>query len=93
MSGQAHFIIPRRLASLLLQTPSDCADAPCCVPVPAGLSIREACEHLQLRLPAAILPLVNGVTQDLSYILQPEDEVYLVIQLSGGCPHGSLRTD
>ena len=90
MGGQAHFIISRRLASLLAQTPPDCADFPCRIPVPAGLSIREACELLQLRLPAAILPLVNGATQDLSYILQPDDEVYLLIQLSGGCPHGSL---
>jgi sulfur carrier protein ThiS len=53
--------------------------------VAAGQTIREVLESLGIRLPVAVIPLVNGQTEDLSYRLQAEDQVRLLIQLSGGC--------
>ncbi|MCS6907762.1 MAG: hypothetical protein RML93_07770 [Anaerolineales bacterium] len=54
------------------------------MPVPAGISICEALQLLGVRLPNALTPVVNGITQDLSYILHSGDEVRLVVQISGG---------
>ncbi|MCS7248154.1 MAG: hypothetical protein NZ840_07920 [Anaerolineales bacterium] len=82
--GQAFVIIDKRLHSLLTAKPAGCAEAPCRVPVPAGISICEALQLLGVRLPNALTPVVNGITQDLSYILHSGDEVRLVVQISGG---------
>lgn len=84
MSGQACLILERRILSLLPEGLTACGEIPCRLYVPAGSTIRETLEKLGLRLPAAIIPLVNGTTQDVSYRLQEGDEVRLLIQLSGG---------
>ncbi len=85
MKGQAYLILDRHILSLLPADFLPCQQIPCRLKVPAGRTIRETLESLGLRLPTAILPLVNGSTHDLSYCLQDCDEVRLIIQLSGGC--------
>lgn len=82
--GQAFLNIDSHLYSLLAEKPLGCAEPPCRVAVPAGISVREALQLLGVRLPNALVPIVNGTTQDLSHILQSGDEVRLVVQISGG---------
>ncbi len=83
-SGQATLVLHTRLLNLLPPGSLPCQQSPCRLSVPAGQSIRQAVECLSIRLPAAIIPVVNGVTHDLSYVLQAGDEVQLLVQLSGG---------
>lgn len=84
MGGQAYLILDRRILSLLPTDIPDCQQIPCRVLVPAGWTVRQAVENLGIRLPAAVIPLVNERTEDLSYRLQADDQVRLLIQLSGG---------
>lgn len=84
MNGQAWLILDRRIL-LLLPEGFSCGETPCRLNVAAGQTIREALESLDIRLPVAVIPIVNGRTEDLSYRLQTEDQVRLLIQLSGGC--------
>lgn len=52
--------------------------------VPAGQSIRSALEGLDLPRRDALVAIVNGLTSDTAYILQPGDEVQLLAQIVGG---------
>lgn len=52
--------------------------------VPAGQTIQQALEALELHLPQAAVALINGGVSDLNYILQPGDTVRLLSQISGG---------
>lgn len=49
-----------------------------------GRSIQATLEAFSIRLTRPAVPLVNGKPQDLSYILQPGDEIMMLFQISGG---------
>jgi len=49
-----------------------------------GCSIHETLQAFGIKLIKPAVPLVNGKTQDLSYILQPGDEIIILFQISGG---------
>jgi len=52
--------------------------------VSAGQTINEACKNLSLQLHQPAVALVNGITQDFSYFLEPGDTVKILFQISGG---------
>ena len=52
--------------------------------VPVGRSIVLTLNDLSIELTQAAVALVNGRTQDLNYILQPDDSVVLLFQILGG---------
>lgn len=52
--------------------------------VPAGQSILAALDSLQLSFSQPQMPVVNGTTEDMAYILQPGDIVTFLPQISGG---------
>lgn len=54
------------------------------IPAPAGQTVAQALQSLEIRLPQAGVVLVNGVTRDLNHILQPGDTVRFLFQISGG---------
>jgi len=54
------------------------------IPVPAGQTVAQALQALEIRLPQAGVVLVNGATHDLNHILQPGDTVRFLFQISGG---------
>jgi len=54
------------------------------VEVPPGRSILEAIQSVNRASRQPLVPVVNGTTTDLSYILQPGDEVTFLPQISGG---------
>jgi sulfur carrier protein ThiS len=60
------------------------------IPVPAGQTIAQALQTLEIRLPQAGVVLVNpqgassGTTSDLNHVLQPGDTVRFLFQISGG---------
>lgn len=47
-------------------------------------SIQATFKAFSIRLTRPAVPLVNGKPQDLSYILQPGDEITMLFQISGG---------
>ena len=49
-----------------------------------GRSIHETLQACGIKLTKPAVPLVTGKTQDLSYILQPGDEIIMLFQISGG---------
>lgn len=54
------------------------------IPVPAGQTVAQALQTLEICLPQAGVVLVNGVTSDLGRVLQPGDSVRFLFQISGG---------
>jgi molybdopterin converting factor small subunit len=52
--------------------------------VTAGQSILDALESLRLPLAQPQVPVVNGKTEELAYILQPGDVVTFLPQIAGG---------
>jgi len=52
--------------------------------VPAGQSILAAMESLRLPSGQPHVPVVNGKTEELAYILQPGDVVTFLPQIAGG---------
>lgn len=60
------------------------------IPVPAGQTVAQALQTLEIRLPQAGVVLVNpqgassGTTSDLNHVLQPGDTVRFLFQISGG---------
>jgi hypothetical protein len=60
------------------------------IPVPAGQTVAQALQTLEIRLPQAGVVLVNpqgassGVTSDLNHVLRPGDTVRFLFQISGG---------
>ncbi len=54
------------------------------IPVPAGQTVSQALQASEIRLPQAGVVLVNGITSDLSHVLQPGDTVRFLLQISGG---------
>lgn len=64
--------------------PSVSENAPAPTPVPAGQTILQVLQSLEINLPQAAIALVNGKTCDLCYVLQPGDQVRFLLQISGG---------
>jgi molybdopterin converting factor small subunit len=60
------------------------------ISVPAGQTVLQALQALEIRLPQAGVVLVtpqgasNGTTSDLNHVLQPGDTVRFLFQISGG---------
>jgi molybdopterin converting factor small subunit len=54
------------------------------VEVTSGQSIQEALSSLHRSSRQPHVPVVNGTTQDLTYLLQPGDVVTFLPQISGG---------
>jgi hypothetical protein len=52
--------------------------------VSAGQTINKAFQNLSLQLHQPAVALVNGITQDFSYFLEPGDTVKILFQISGG---------
>jgi molybdopterin converting factor small subunit len=52
--------------------------------VPAGSSLLEALESLNLPVHQPLIAVANGVTVDLTYILKPGDFVNTFPQIAGG---------
>jgi len=52
--------------------------------VPAGQSILDGLRWIGQPSNQAWVALVNGVTEDMQYILQPGDTVHLLPQIAGG---------
>lgn len=52
--------------------------------VPAGRSINDTLDLWSIKLTQAAIALVNGKTQDLSYNVQPNDEIVILFQILGG---------
>ena len=52
--------------------------------VPAWQTIQSALGSLELALTQPPVAVVNGVTTELSYVLQPGDVVNLLPQIAGG---------
>jgi hypothetical protein len=71
-------------ATLIIRFGSGKEKAPVSYQVPAGQSILEALGALHLPLSQPPVAVVNGVTSDLAYILQPGDVANLLPQIAGG---------
>jgi sulfur carrier protein ThiS len=54
------------------------------VQIQPGLTLRQALDGLDLHPVQPVIPLVNGMVADLSYVLQPGDSVRFLAQISGG---------
>jgi molybdopterin converting factor small subunit len=74
----------QQTATLEVLFVQDRMPAPTRYEVAAGLTILEALETLGLSRQAALVAVVNGVTSDITYTLQPGDRVQLLPQIAGG---------
>ena len=54
------------------------------IQAPAGRSVNQTLENLDIRLSQAVSAVVNGHTIDLEQPLAPGDEVRLLPQIAGG---------
>jgi molybdopterin converting factor small subunit len=54
------------------------------IQAPAGRSVNQTLQDLDIQLSQAVAALVNGQTTDLEELLQPGDHVRLLPQIAGG---------
>jgi molybdopterin converting factor small subunit len=73
-----------QLAILIVKTLAGRSDEPARWSVPAGQTVAEAVAALQGIERRPFIPVVNGVTEAVTYVLRPGDVVQLLPQIMGG---------